>query len=220
MQILSRVLFFALLGFAIRCSAGGGAVGTDGGHGLACANHIGYQLLDVVEAKVIFGTIDFPNPTTELRNPLASRLAKAIGSRHPLVALLRNSPNLFLSFSSALKPTTDFVRSFVKLPAGCRIVQLANFESSGKADRFVQYRADLQSLPNDSNILNLLMAHEQLHTWFPSHTDNRPIRQLLILLLAPKDYRDLNADLIRTLVGTKALIDWSRVKRPRLKTSY
>lgn len=216
---LSLALTAALLISAPLAHAGATKAG-DGGHGAVCrkGKFEKVYLLERLEAEKLYGfNLSFgahtsPHPVEGWRNYYfifdAFKVARAragaalMDRSHPFLKILALTDRIFIERrEQEPEQTGDIGPARIVLPASCRLVQIGRSYERGD-ELHVEFG------PRSFDRLGAreqaaLVLHEALHRWFGHQENTLAVREAVIYLSSPLEFRQRNREAFVSLVESK-----------------
>ncbi|MEK6556247.1 MAG: hypothetical protein AABZ31_13455, partial [Bdellovibrionota bacterium] len=198
---------------------GGASTVGDGGQGIDCD---GKHLLEFYEARNAYGFE--PSFGAKFYQDILNNVKTAIhiarkrfqgaygpnvqveeGFRLALHIASHIKANMAWISHRKLKLINDVGPLDVRLPKGCSIFQAAYFQSRTQLKpRIVFYESVFSEFPN--NDISALILHEAFHVIFSKENHNKALRQFIIFLSAPREFREKNKELFKILYDKKTFL--------------
>lgn len=210
-------LFLALLLVSGSAFArGGGYSAGDGGHGVQCGSVV--ELLDLYEARRLYGfapdlgnssmtnwpyyflTMETARFRFKEAIPLTPHMKKLFGRAEELAQTAERVDWVYGA------PRTDDVGPLlVPLHHGCKISQVANHATlRGVNDSRIRINQDLWDGMSEVDQAATFL-HESFHDYFHGKT-TLAIRQFVMYLTAPREFRERNRRVFARLVTTRGAV--------------
>lgn len=201
-----------------RSAAASGSKAGNGGHGVVCSGYLNAELLDLYEAREVYGIIPTYVPWATVESELSRlnfELSLVLGSDHAFLQRFREAAALQESIvlhDGPLGYTQDAGFLAAPLSSDCTLVQIAHRTS---------FAGVLSNITVQSSVWNsmsatqqaLLLLHEASHSWFniaqnPAQDiadlpSTLAARQIIGILTADNDYRHRKANVIRQIIDLR-----------------
>jgi hypothetical protein len=203
-----------LLTLSSSLALASGSKAGNGGHGVMCEGAIYVELLDLYEAREIYGMPRLFSPfnsTTGEIERLRFEMSLILPAGHAYLGIFDEALKLFEScqlVDGPLSYTPDVGLSSPVLPSTCELVQIAR--RARMYEQFVAVMVQKDYWQNMSPTEQaLLLIHEASHEWFGSSDENSEfpstlaLRQIVGTLSSTSDYRFQKKALINRIVDTR-----------------
>lgn len=219
MKLLILFILAMLPAAQLRAAPGSGTIVGDGGHGIFCPGEGRNRLLESIEAETLYGfKLDTGLSRTAIEdvslfnNEIIARLDQLDPDHQDqilksLVRFLEEPPSVIF-VPKVPRPVVEPVEVRIDI-ADCVVLILARFDHTYAGRGRAQIsKFEYAGLPVEDKIA--LLLHETLHGFFGPQASTLAVRQAVIYLSAPANFRLRNFSTFKRLLETKtAQVTWS-----------
>ena len=215
-EIKIGLILVLLLGLTVGANyaeASGSKAG-NGGHGVLCKSFVQSELLDLYEAREVYGIVADYVPFATVESELSRlqfELSLILPKDHPFLGLFNEALKLNETFElteAGLGFTQDAGFLAGALSADCELTQIARRVSvGGELSYIIVQKKDWDWMLSTQQAL--LLFHEAAHSWFEYNRTPGELpstlaaRQIVGALSGSRDYRLRKAAVLRSIIATR-----------------